>query len=261
MKGNVPLYFCGEISCKTDTFKTYSNCFSVKCCSKQFQKPHWNNHKTICLSIKELLHQNTVSHTQSINESSSVCYLTPKQTSKLAKLVGKRCLIICKLNGRNTNTEALFDTGAHTTSQSWLENNLPKTKVKNIAELIDSGVDFKAANGTNTQYVGWVAIDFAMALGENHDNLVARFLFTSIKFDNPIIGYNVIEEVIKTNVFSCANTINASLVKRVMAKFCKSSTADIPAFINFVFENALSNDDWRSLKTSKTSQIIPKGKQ
>ena len=102
--------YCGGVPYGKETFQLCSICFSVKYCSKRCQKLHWNNHKTLCLSIKELLRQNSVSHAQTIDESSFVNHLTPKQTSKIAKLVGKRCLISCKMNGKET--DALFDTGA-----------------------------------------------------------------------------------------------------------------------------------------------------
>lgn len=115
--------YCGEMPYEKATFQMCSSCFSVKYCSKRCQKLHLNNHKTLCLSIKELLRQNSVAHTQNVNESSFVSHLTPNQTSKIAKLVGKRCLISCKLNGMET--DALFDTGAQVSivSQFWLENS------------------------------------------------------------------------------------------------------------------------------------------
>ena len=193
-----------------------------------------------------------------MDESSYVSHLTPKQTSKVAKLVGKRCLISCKLNGKET--DALFDTGAQVSivSQFWLENNFPKTKLQNISEILDSELDLKAANGTNMQYLGWAEIDFAMASDDTHDNIVVPFLVTSIKLDNPIIGYNVIEEAIKGNVPVCSSTPNTSLVNSVTATFCKANTENIPAFIDFVYENAINDDDLCFIKTNKKAQILPK---
>ena len=86
--------YCGKMSYSNETFQMCSSWFSVKYCSKLCQRLHWNKHKTLCLSIKELLRQNSVSPAQSVDESSFVSQLTPKQTSKIAKLVGKRCLIL-----------------------------------------------------------------------------------------------------------------------------------------------------------------------
>ena len=247
------------MSYSKETFQMCSSCFSVKYCSKRCQRLHWNKHKTLCLSIKELLRQNSVSLAQFVDESSFVSHLTPKQTSKIAKLVGKRCLISCEMNGRQT--EALFDTGAQVSivSQCWLEKNLPKANLRNILEILDAGLDLKAANGTTIPYVGWVAINFAMASDDAHVNISVPFLVTSSNLDNPIIGYNVIEEAIKSNSADCTNTANTSLMKSVIATFHEASTDNIPAFIDFVYENAINNDNLCAVRTSKNPQIIPKG--
>ena len=219
---------------------------------------HWNNHKTLCLSIKELLRQNSVSRAQTIDESSSVSHLTPKKTSKIAKLVGKHCLISCKMNGKET--DALFDTGAQVSivSQFWLESNLPKTKLQNSSEILDTDLDLKAANGTKIQYIRWVEIDFAMASDDTHDDIIVPFLVTSVKLDNLIVGYNVIEEAMKGNVSDGLNT-DISLVNSVTATIRESNRENIPAFIDFIYENAINDDDLCVLKTSKKAQIIPKG--
>ena len=250
--------YCGEIPYGKETFQMCSSCFSLKYCSKRCQKLHWNNHKTLCLSIKELLRQKSASYAQTIDESSFLSHLTPKQTSKIAKLVGKRCLISCKINGKET--DALFDTSAQVSivSQFWLESNLPKTKLQNISEILDKDLDLKAANGTNIQYIGWVEIDFAMASDDTHNDIIVPFLVTSVKLDNPIVGYNVIEEAIKGNISDGLNT-DISLVNSVTATLRESNRENIPAFIDFIYENAINDDDLCVLKTSKKAQIIPKG--
>ena len=126
--------------------------------------------------------------------------------------------------------------------------------MQSIWEILDAGLDLKAANETTIPYVGWVAINFAMASEDAHVNISVPFLF-----DNPSIGYNVIEEAIKSNAADCTNTANTSLMKRVIATFHEASTDNIPAFIDFVYENAINNDDLCALKTSKKTQILPKG--
>ena len=169
------------------------------------------------------------------------------------------CLISCKINGRKT--KALFNTGAQVSiaSQCWLEKNLPKANLQNILEIMDAGLDRKAANGTTIPYVGWEAINVAMVSDDAHANTSVPFLGTSTNIDNRIIGYNVIEEAIKINVADCTNTANTSLMKSVIATFHEASTDNTPAFIDFVYENAINHGDLCALKTSRKTQIIPKG--
>ena len=124
-------------------------------------------------------------------------------------------------------------------------------------EILDAGLDLKAANGTTI--LRWVAINFAMASDDAHVNTSIPFLVTSSNLDNPIIGYNVIEEAIKSNAADCTNTANTSLMKSVIAPFHEATTDNIPTFIDFVYENAINNDDLCALKTSKKPQSIPNG--
>ena len=59
-----------------------------------------------------------------------VSHLTPDQHQKVAKLVGKRCTVFYKMNGKTV--EALWDAGAqlNITSKDWLQNNFPDLQVK-----------------------------------------------------------------------------------------------------------------------------------
>ena len=81
---------------------------------------------------------------------------------------------------------------------------------------------------------------------------------TNFKLYSPIVGYNVIEEAIEGNVSNGLNT-DISVVNSVTATFCESNRENIPAFIDFVYEIAINDDDLCVLKTSKKAQIIPKG--
>ena len=79
-----------------------------------------------------------------------VSHLTPDHHLKVAKLVGKRCTIFGKMNGKTV--EALWDTCAEVgiTSKDWQENNFPDLQVKSIRVLLNCGpeLDLSATNGT-----------------------------------------------------------------------------------------------------------------
>ena len=56
-------------------------------------------HKSLCRSIQELIARNQACSDPSSSENGQyVTHLTPRQHTTVAKLVGKRCIINCKLN-------------------------------------------------------------------------------------------------------------------------------------------------------------------
>ena len=125
--------------------------------------------------------------------------MRPKQTSKNANLVGKRCIINCHLNGQQT--EVLWDTGAqvsivseHFLKQKFLGKNLP-----DISELIECKVNVTAANGTSIPYKGWTELQFTLA--GNQKLSIILFLVTKETIDLPLVGFSGFEEFIKADMF------------------------------------------------------------
>ena len=53
-----------------------------------------------------------------------------------------------------------------------------------------------AANGSKVPYIGWVELNFR--LRSSKDKLAVPFLVTEQSLDSPLIGFNVIEEIMKT---------------------------------------------------------------
>ena len=91
-----------------------------------------------------------------------VSHLTPKQRAKVARLIGNKCLISCKLCGKRAN--ALFDTGAQVSVASKPWANLPDYMLHDISDLLlDQKLDLKAANGTEIKYIGWTPTEFRLS--------------------------------------------------------------------------------------------------
>ena len=66
------------------------------------------------------------------------------------------------------------------------------------------GLDFKAANGTDLPYEGWV---------DDFDHTVkVPFLIAKDSLDMPIVGYNVIEEITKFFDRGSSARVNGLLV-------------------------------------------------
>ena len=135
----------------------------------------------------------------------------------VARFVGKKCKLSCVLNG--VPLEALSDTGAQVSivSKSWLEEYLPSSKLRNIEELLgedvglnsklkniqellgeDVRLNLRTANGGTIPFEGWVEVQFQLSSDtESSSSLTVPFLIARDELETPIIGYNVIEEVVK----------------------------------------------------------------
>ena len=168
-------------------------CHSGCYCSKKCQKEDWHNHKTLCTAISSLEAENSLKAFEKWNFSSNSS-LTPKEKYKLVKLVGEKCTIDCELD--EIKTEALLDTGAEVTviGKKWLEEHFPHKEIKNVSELIGEELCITAANNSKMEYLGYVEI--LVKLSGSKESVLVPFLVVN-ELGMPIIGYNVIEEMVK----------------------------------------------------------------
>ena len=92
-------------------------------------------HKQLCSAINFLFNQEKRDASDS---GQYVSHLTPNQHAKVAKLVGKRCMVQCVMN--NVQTQALWDTGAQVSivSKDWIAENLPTAECRQMDELLKS---------------------------------------------------------------------------------------------------------------------------
>ena len=65
------------------------------------------------------------------------------------------------------------------------------------SKLIGSNLELKAANGTTIPYLGWIEIRFRLDHSRPDRHVVVPILVAQDSLEHLIIGYNVIEEVIK----------------------------------------------------------------
>ena len=130
-----------------------------------------SEHKTICLAIRELSER--YDRNDNIESEDSDFYttnLTPKEQTKIAKLIGRKCTMFCKLNG--VERQVLLDTGAQVSimSERDLTSRFGDIEVHRIEELLDSGVDLElsTANGTQLPYRGWVKMTIELKGSSEH---------------------------------------------------------------------------------------------
>ena len=83
-------------------------------------------------------------------------------------------------------------------SVDFLKSQLPTVTIRDIEHLLgtDGSTSLQAANGTNIPYCGWIEIGVRLT-NENETETRVPFLVTMENIEQPIIGFNVIELMVK----------------------------------------------------------------
>ena len=118
---------------------------------------------------------------------------------QVSKLVGERCLVNCWIN--NVKSRVLWDTGAQVSilSTEWKECHLPNVRTRPLSALPGTEhLDLTAANGTKIPFDGWIEIAFQLMSGHS-TAIKVPVLVTSGTTGVPIIGYNVIKEIVQND--------------------------------------------------------------
>ena len=180
---------------------------------------------------------------------------------KITRLVGSKCMVKCLLN--DIDSTALWDTGSQISilSEQFLAKHFPQLKTRDLSELLDKGVDLelRAVNNTTVPYKGFVELDFQLLDGENL-SLKVPFLVTDADIDNPLIGYNVIKEIVKLakqneDSFDSENNEDNELVTAIENSFQKIDVGSIHTLLNIILEE--THADLSILKSPKQSISLP----
>ena len=230
-------------------FPRCSGCQLVRYCSRKCQKQHWGEHKVLCKSVREFKVDNNAQRNP--DNGTYVSHLTPAEYSKVVGLVGKRCMVHCQLNGQKVH--ALWDTGAQVSliSKKWLDEHLPDLPLRNIESLLDDGteLDLKTANGSCMPYEGFVVVQFKLETSTVDQTIMVPMLVTHETLDYPIIGYNVIEELVKKE------EVPDQIATKWAASFPDIRCEKIQSLVNFI--QAPSTEQLCFVKTIKQDVVIP----
>lgn len=95
---------------------------------------------------------------------------------------------------------ALLNSGTQVSiiDHPWKQKYLPQQEVRPVSELLeDRKLDLTAANVEPIPYDGWVELTFNLP-GNDDPNLIIRVpcLVSSVSLVRPIVGFNVIRELI-----------------------------------------------------------------
>lgn len=242
-------------------FKECGGCHAVRYCSKDCQQSQWEEHKLLCHAICYLMSRGdkaSFGAGDSTDDSVYASHLTPKQNVTVTKLMGKRCMVHCLLNG--VETSALWDTGAQVSiiSRTWLKTNIPDVIIKPVEDLLDEKLELRAANGTTIPYEGWTELKFRLLKSDHHQVLTVPFLVTRAELDAPLVGYNVIEELVKGEVTNPPTEGSKDLLlQSILCSFEDISGSGAEALINFI--QTTDDSELCSIKSSKRDVLIPKG--
>ena len=227
------------VACNKKTLKARqcSKCHAGVYCSTKCFKSHYHIHKVVCDSI-EVLQERERSNVKIRFDTPT----TPKQKRKLAKLVGSKCNIRCLFDDIEVNV--LWDTGSMVSivNNNWLNENMPSKEVKQISELVGDELQLKTANNTDMPVEGYVEVN--VTIGES--SVIVPMVVTVEQLDQPIIGYNVIEQIITST-----GHIDSKLA-------CSIPCKKFSQLVNFV-KNKASNEDYLEVvKLKRHGVSVPK---
>lgn len=116
-----------------------------------------------------------------------------------AQLIGGRCMINCHLNG--VKLQMLLDSGAQVSivEKAWVQKALPNINIQPLESLLpDHPLKVTAANGTEVPFVGWIEVLLEITSDQHGTvNLQVPMLVSQESLSSPLLGFNVIQEIIK----------------------------------------------------------------
>lgn len=174
----------------------------------------------------------------------------------LAKLVGRRALTHCNLNGLAVS--ALLDTGAQVSmiDRVWKNRYLPDMPVKPLNEIIDDDEELKvyAVNGEILPFDGWVALTVNLKGNENPNlSITVPFLVSSLVLERPLLGFNVLEVMIQEQPERLIPTLTSLLCNAMVIP-----TEKAELLVNYIQTDKPPVQCGR-LRTSRQDTVIPAG--
>ncbi|CAB4016615.1 Retrovirus-related Pol poly from transposon [Paramuricea clavata] len=237
--------FCKKLQVH-NTILCCKQCKAVYYCDRECQRKHWHDHKATCVALQSINHKDMKDNA---NLEFFATHLTPSQQNKLVQIIGRKCIVLGKLHNKEVNV--LWDTGAQVSlvSERFLTQSHPIKQIRSLSELVETDLKLTAANGSVIPYIGWV--ELAFTLSSKNTQVRVPFLVTTETIEHPIIGYNVIEEIV-TNEHN-------DLLSEIQSSFVGLDNGAAQALINFV--QSADSDYLCNVKTSKRDVVIPSGKQ
>lgn len=174
----------------------------------------------------------------------------------VAKLIGKKALIQCNLSGLAVT--ALLDSGAQVSiiSRAWKDQYLPHLNIRPMSEIIEEmdELEVYAVNGELIPFDGWVPIMTNLPGNEDPSLSVSvPFLVSSLTMERPLIGFNVLEQLIEGQ----PERIMPTLTKLLCDAICVAGEK-AEAIVSFI-QTAEPKMPQGRLRTGVKDIVIPAG--
>lgn len=174
----------------------------------------------------------------------------------LAKLIGRKALTHCNLNGLAVS--ALLDTGAQVSmiDRDWKSKYLPDTPVRALSDIIGDEDELRvyAVNGDALPFDGWVALTVNL-MGNEDPNLsiTVPFLVSSLALERPLLGFNVLEEMIQKQPEKLISTLVVLLCNALCIPAEKAEL-----MVSFI-QASKPSVQCGLLRTGRQDMVIPAG--
>ena len=239
---------------KTEDIKRCGGCKSTLYCSTVCQKSHLSYHQTYCQAITDLmeLEKDKIYGDKSVRQKS----MDFKMKMKICKLIGRKPRMKCYLDGKEEIM--LWDTGSQVSlvDSEWLEEHFPGKELHPVSDFFSQKeINLQAANSSKIDFDGVALLDLALTeedVGNEEKCLLVPVLVASKKIAEPLLGYNVIEELIMEG--------DASTHMKLAANFQTTRPFSMDPLIAMVQSQAANRDFLAEVKVPETV-TIPAGHQ
>ena len=182
---------CHQICLKVTKCKA---CKSGCYCSEACRDSHVPSdaHQTFCSHIQQLEALEKAKRVCEVREASQV---RGHVRRKLVNLIGEKPMVVCSIDG--VHTEVLWDTGAMVSmvNGKWLRTNYPDLPIMPVMDFLE-GDNLHLCTANNTKVVVEGVVVMAVTIGTT--TMSVPFVVSADDLAQPIIGYNVIKEFVKS---------------------------------------------------------------
>lgn len=188
-------------------------------------------------------------------------HIAKEKTKHIAQLIGGKCLLTCLMNG--VSCEALLDTGAQVSvvGETWLEHTLPTINIQPIETLFrdETHLVVTAANGTTIPFKGWIEVLVEIRSATYGQlSIEVPMLVSQSSVDVPLLGFNVIEELIKEGAGqSHSNSLDLGALLGEAMNMTKDTAKTMVNTVNTM--GSIHTDLNHVVKSGKKGFTIPTG--
>lgn len=145
-------------------------------------------------------------------------------------------------------------------SKTRKSQRLPDTKIHPISDLLDGNelLDLRAAKGSEILFEGWVPVSFSLcdpkAKEAKSDEILVPVLVSRHSMQQPIIGFNVIKEML----INTENQVQPSESTALLRNSLKLASGKAETLLNLIQEATNQNATF-PFRTRSMSVVIPGG--